>query len=178
MPRHRPSPAFLAAQVRWCLGRGVPPEIAEDLVHEAWIQAESTWDPSRGAWEAYMQRIVRNAGIDWWRAQRRHAPLDDGLRLVSPEDGTRRERAEARQEALLDALGPEDRAVFSAWVLQKTLGKGQVRAEDVGGSLGLDAKGFEKAKRRLRGQLRQLLERFGWTAEDVLEGGDRAERAG
>src|SRR5690606_5594752 len=68
-----PSREFLAAQVRWAMGRGLPPQVAEDVVHEAWEKASRSFDPRRGTFEAFMQRLVRNDCAGWWR---RHGVRD------------------------------------------------------------------------------------------------------
>lgn len=168
---------FLASQVRWAMGRGLPAQVAEDVVFEAWERAAATFDPSKGSFEAYMQVAVRNACAYWWRGQARRprVPEPDAL---DPEDAERRERAAQAQAQLLDALSEEERRVFAAWALQRHLGKGRVSAEDVGRSIGLDARAFENAKRRIKERLVRLLEGFGWSPAALLEGEDDVEADG
>jgi DNA-directed RNA polymerase specialized sigma24 family protein len=172
-----PSSDFLAQQVRWAMGRGLPPQVAEDVVFEAWEQAAAAYDPARGRFEPFMQGIVRNACAYWWRRHGRTERVHAHLRLLpDPEQAT--DHAEACQQQLLDALDDDDRDVFAAWALQKHLGKGQVQAADVGASIGLSPREFENAKRRLKDQLKRLLARFGWTVADLIQGAAHADRTG
>jgi len=173
-----PSRDFLAQQIRWAMGRGLPPQVAEDVVFEAWEQAVDGFDPQRGGFEPYMQGVVRNRCAYWWRKQARTTRAHGHLRLLPDPDDRGLERAHAHQEQLLEALGDEEREVFTAWALQKHLGKGQVRAADVGASIGLSPREFENAKRRLKDRLKRLLARFGWTVDDLLRGGAHADRTG
>lgn len=173
-----PDAAFLAAQIRWAMGRGLPAQVAEDLVFESWETARARFDPTKGTFEAYMQRIVRNRCAYWWREEARADRAAHGLRLVPPHDGPRAEQAARNQDALIAALEPDERAVFAAWALQRHLGKGRVRAEDVGRSIGLAPNEFENAKRRLKLRLEALLARFGWSVGELLHGGDDVDRTG
>lgn len=177
-----PTRTFLRAQVRWVLGRGVPAEVAEDLVHEAWEHAAARFDPARGPFEPLMQRIVRRRCADWWRSQGASRRLVGELRIVrggepTDEPGSPAMAAE-RQAALVQALSEDERRVFGAWALQRHLGKGSTSAEAVGAAIGLSPVEFKNAKRRLRDRLNALLARFGWSAEDVLHGGDDVRRTG
>jgi hypothetical protein len=176
MKQALPSRDFLASQVRLAMGRGLPAQVAEDVVFEAWEKASKAFDPKLGNLEAYMQRIVRNDCAYYWRTQQRAERMATQLKLVSGEDGAS-ELAADRQEAFLAALSDEERAVFAAWALQKHLGKGQVTSKSVGASLGLSTVDFENAKRRLKTRLVGLLGSFGWTVQDLLNGGDDVERA-
>lgn len=179
MPNRAPDHAFLAAQIRWAMGRGLPAQVAEDVVFEAWEKADASFDPARGNFEAFMQRIVRNDCAYWWRRQARAVRATSHLRLVQePDDGAAEERASRNQAALLEALDPEERSIFAAWALQKHLGKGQLTSVDVSRSLGLPLSEYENAKRRLRVRLERLLTRFGWSVRDLLSGGDHADRTG
>ncbi|MEZ4317167.1 MAG: sigma factor [Myxococcota bacterium] len=179
MPTNVPSHDFLAAQVRWAMGRGLPAQVAEDVVFEAWEKASATFDPRRGAFEAYMQRVVRNGCHYWWRTQGRAQRAEAHLKLVPSEvDSRREEQAAQHQQALLDALTPEEREVFAAWALQKHLGKGRVTSVEMSGTLGMDVPTYENAKRRLRAQLQRLLDRFGWSVAQLLRGDDHVDRTG
>jgi RNA polymerase sigma factor (sigma-70 family) len=179
MPMSTPDRRFLAAQIRWAMGRGLPAQAAEDVVFEAWEKADAGFDPRRGSFEAYMQRIVRNDCAYWWRRQQREQRSASQLRVLPPpDDGSTAERAAQNQARLLEALEPEERAIFAAWALQKHLGKGQLTSSDLSRSLGLPLSEYENAKRRLRGRLQRLLTRFGWSARDLLFGEDHVDRTG
>jgi DNA-directed RNA polymerase specialized sigma24 family protein len=177
---HPPTPSreFLADQVRWAMGRGLPAQAAEDAVFESWERAAATFDASRGSFEAYMQRIVRNRCAYWWRtmarARRAEALVADPHRV----DPIREERAADHQSALLEALTADERRIFSAWALQKHLGKGHITSIEVSRSIGLEPRAFENAKRRLKERLRNLLDRFGWSVGELLEGEDDVGRTG
>lgn len=174
-----PSRAFLAAQIRWVRGRGIPVQEAEDLVFEAYHKAVKGFDPRRGAFEAYMQSVVRSMAAYWWRRHGRTQRAHDRLRLLPDDaDRSREEAADRHQTALLEALDPDERRIFAAWALQKHLGKGQITSVDVAESLGIGVNEYENAKRRLKAQLGRLLARFGWTARTVLYGEDDVEQTG
>jgi DNA-directed RNA polymerase specialized sigma24 family protein len=161
------------------MGRGLPPQEAEDVVFDAWERAHTAFDPARGDFETYMHAAVRHACAYWWRRQARAGRAHAHLRLLpSPEDTAGPERAASHQQALLDALTEEEREVFAAWALQKHLGKGQVQSAEVAASIGLSPRAFDNAKRRLKTQLDRLLARFGWTVADVLHGEDHVDRTG
>lgn len=174
-----PDRRFLAAQVRWAMGRGLPAEAAEDVVFDAWLKAAEHFDPARGTLDAFMQRIVRNDCAYWWRLQGRATRVHEHLRLL-PDPGTTagEERAARNQERFIGALDPRDRAVFSAWALQRHLGKGHLTSVDVSESLGMEPHEYDNAKRRLRTRLNALLGQFGWTIRVLIHGDDDAEQAG
>lgn len=174
-----PTRAYLAAQIRWVRGRGIPGQEAEDLVFDAYHKACEGFDPRRGAFEAYMQSVVRSMAAYWWRRQGRTQRAHGHLRLLeSDADRSREERAARQQQRLLDELTEDERKIFAAWALQKHLGKGQITSVDVAGSMGLEVKEYENAKRRLRDQLGRLLTRFGWTPRTLLFGEDDVEQTG
>ena len=174
-----PSRTFLAAQIRWVRGRGIPAQDAEDLVFDAYHKAVEGFDPRRGAFEAYMQSVVRSKAAYWWRRQGRTRRAHAHLRLVETDaDRTREEQAAQNQAALLEALTEDERTIFAAWALQKHVGKGQITSVQVARSLGLDVTDYENAKRRLRAQLQRLLTRFGWSVGSLLHGEDDVEQTG
>lgn len=55
------------------------PDLAEDLVAEAFTRALVSWRTVRDhpAPEAWVVRTALNAGTSWWRRHRREVPLDD-----------------------------------------------------------------------------------------------------
>ena len=142
MPTPVPNRAFLQAQIRWAMGRGLPAQAAEDVVFEAWEKAASTYDPARGAFEAYMQRIVRNATAYWWRRNGIERRAEPHLQLVREEaDPAGQERAAHFQTAMLEALEPREREVFAAWALQKESGFTEVYVYE-GGYQGHEMAGY------------------------------------
>ncbi|MBX2796316.1 MAG: hypothetical protein KTR31_01565 [Myxococcales bacterium] len=171
---NEPSPdrALLAQQIRWACGRGIPVQVAEDLVFEAVERTRASWEPARGPYAGYLHAAVRNACTGWWRRraidQRAKTRLSWTARSA---DGAQLERAERKQRALLDALDDEERRIFSAWALQKHLGKGQITSVEVSRSLDLEVSAYENAKRRLKARLHRLLDELGWEVADVLHGG-------
>ncbi len=179
VPPPDPDPSFLAAQIRWACGRGLPVQAAEDLVFEAWEHATAAFDPARGRFEPFMQTIVCRRCAGWWRKHQRTVRAHAHLRLLpDPQEAAPRLRAQACQERMLEALDDEERAVFAAWALQKHLGKGQVQAAELGESIGLEPGAFENAKRRLKYRLGRLLTQFGWSIRDLLHGDDDVDQTG
>jgi RNA polymerase sigma factor (sigma-70 family) len=55
------------------------PDLAEDLVAEAFTRALLSWRTVRAhpAPEAWVVRTALNTGVSWWRRRRREVPLDD-----------------------------------------------------------------------------------------------------
>ncbi|MCB9672512.1 MAG: hypothetical protein H6736_11805 [Alphaproteobacteria bacterium] len=151
--------------MRYAMGRGLPAQVAEDVVFGAWEKARKRHDPAKGTIEALMRTIVRDDCAYWWRTVDRDRRLHEHLKAVEPATPT---TGEVRQMELIEALSEEERSVFAAWALQKHLGKGRVRAEEVGASIGLDATGFENAKRRLKGRLHGLLAELGWSVQELF----------
>ena len=161
------------------MGRGLPAQVAEDVVHEAWEKASKGFEAERGSFEAYMQRIVRNDCAYWWRRNGRRERVRAHLQLVPDAvDSLAEERAAQHQEALLQALEPDELAVFSAWALQKHLGKGQVTSVQMSQTLGLQPGEYENAKRRLGARLQRLLTRLGLSVADLLHGEDDVDQTG
>lgn len=174
-----PDRDFLASQIRWARGRGVPLQEAEDLVFDAYHRAVEAFDPERGTFEAYMHTIVRNRCAYWWRrrsvVQRAHTELRLAARRPPAEPA---EVAARRQAAILEALDGDERRIFAAWALQKHLGKGVTTSQEVARSLGMSPAAYDNAKRRLKHRLHRLLEEFDWTVADVLHGGGDVEAIG
>ncbi len=161
------------------MGRGLPGQVAEDVVFASWEKAAASFDPRRGAFEAYMQKVVRNECAYWWRRKGMAERAASNLRLLQPGgDSSREERAARNQAALLEALDAEEREIFAAWALQKQLGKGRVTSVEMSASLGMQVSEYENGKRRLRAQLQRLLDRFGWSVSTLLHGEDDVEQTG
>lgn len=174
-----PDRRFLAAQVRWAMGRGLPAQAAEDVVFDAWLKAADHFDPTRGTLQAFMQRIVRNDCAYWWRRQRRETRAHEYLRLLpDPSSTISEERASRKQDRFIHALSQRERTVFNAWALQQHLGKGIITSKEVGESLGMEPHEYDNAKRRLRTRLNTLLGQFGWTVRALIYGDDDVERTG
>jgi RNA polymerase sigma factor (sigma-70 family) len=55
------------------------PDLAEDLVAEAFTRALLSWRTVRAhpAPEAWVVRTALNTGVSWWRRRRREVPLED-----------------------------------------------------------------------------------------------------
>jgi DNA-directed RNA polymerase specialized sigma24 family protein len=172
MTRMFPDRAYLTAQMRWLMGRGLPVQVAEDIVHDAWQTALQRHDPSRGSIEALMHGIIRTEAAGWWRRRARETRIREQLELVgsSRSDSEQEEHAARCQQVLLDALSPDERRIFDAWALQRHLGKGRITAVEISASLGMTPRDYENAKRRLRTRLAAFLREAGWTARTVLHG--------
>jgi len=169
---------LLAREVRYACGRGLPVQEAEDLVFEAIQRVRERFDPARGAFATLLRAAVRNACAGWWRRRARTDRVHADLAHLPPPDRERARRAQRNQARLFEALDDEEQRIFSAWALQKHLGKGRVTSTDIGASLGMDVVTYENAKRRLKGRLRRLLQERGWTVADVLYGESDVERTG
>ena len=167
-----PSKDLLRTLVRMCLSRGLPAEDAEDVVHRSYEKASKAFDPTRGAFEALLCRVVQNECRYWWRTQNRRRETSNLLHLpsVAPAKlGPSAERQAAnKQRVLLDALEPEERQVFSAWALQRHLPKGRYPASEASASLGMSVAEFENAKRRLRTKVKNVLDSQGWSPRDLF----------
>ena len=172
------SHAFLASQIRWARGRGIPVQDAEDLVFDAYQRAATSFKTERGDFASYMHTIVRNATAYWWRQRSIQERVHGHLRLIMPPDSARAERAARNQARVVEALSETEQQIFAAWALQKHLGKGQVTSEDMSASLGMNVKDYENAKRRLKSRLQRVLDELGWTVEDVLYGEDDVAQVG
>jgi RNA polymerase sigma factor (sigma-70 family) len=62
--------------LRWCRGRGVPRNCAEDLTQEVLLLLAQRLphyhhDPERGRFRSWLQAVVHNVVTDFWRRQRR-----------------------------------------------------------------------------------------------------------
>lgn len=150
---------------------GAPPEQAEDLVQEAVatvVGDPARFDPGRGTLLALLKTIVRNRYLNAVRATRARGRLEPGLRLVPPEppaDAALRARdAEDRRRLVLAHLDPSERALFVAWIRQRTEGH---RAPRAAASVGLDPAAYEAAKKRLRRRVRAILEDLGLEPHDL-----------
>ena len=68
------------------------PELAEDLLAEAFARAWTSWGKVRrhAAPRAWVVRTALNLGVSWWRRRRREVPLADHDAAVpaGPADGT------------------------------------------------------------------------------------------
>ncbi|MEN0061155.1 MAG: sigma factor [Myxococcota bacterium] len=171
--------AILARQLRWAMGRGLPPQEAEDVVFEAFERARRSFDAERGAFDTYVHALVRNACASWWRRRQTRERVHQHLRLLAPlEAAPDPPAAAAYQARIVDALDDDEREVFMAWAMQKHVGKGQRTSEEWATSLGLTKVQYENAKRRLKVRLNGLLEEFGWSVAQLLHGVDDVEDAG
>jgi RNA polymerase sigma-70 factor (ECF subfamily) len=62
--------------LRWCRGRGVPRDCAEDLTQDVFLLLAQRLpqyhhEPDRGRFRSWLQAVVHNVVTDFWRRQRR-----------------------------------------------------------------------------------------------------------
>ncbi len=155
-------------------GLGASVEEAEDVVQDALqhVAAHPDWfDPGRGSLPAALRTVVRNA----WLNRRRHdnvrqravprlAVVTTGT--IDPDVAVRSERARDRRHRVLALLEPEERAVFEAWLGQRTR---QCTAKQAARSLSLSVAAYEAAKKRLRRRVRAAIEQLELTPADLFD---------
>lgn len=93
----------------WRVARGIvgDPIAAEDVVQEslvAALQKIDTYDPRRGAFQAWLHRITVNRSLNELRRRRPHAPLED-----APDVAAR--NGDGAFLAAVAGLKPDQRAV-------------------------------------------------------------------
>ncbi|TNE90308.1 MAG: hypothetical protein EP330_08285 [Deltaproteobacteria bacterium] len=161
----KPTHDELRQLVHSAMRRGVPRADAEDLVVDAWEKASQSYEPSRGRFAALLQRIVLRDAVSWWRRARRREPLPS--MVVAPlSTAAHKARAEANQRRLLEALDVEERAVFTAWALQRHLPRGHYDAEAAARAAGLTVREYDNAKRRLKAKVHALTSEWGLAPRD------------
>ncbi|HEY3243966.1 MAG TPA: sigma-70 family RNA polymerase sigma factor [Phycisphaerae bacterium] len=145
-------------------------EDALDVVQDSFIKAfESLGDfQGQSAFKTWLLRIVTNRGLDHLRARkvRLATPIDPDsesgpLEIAAREDGTRpgdaleRRELGARLQGAIEALPPEQRAVFALYAAGE-MTYGQI-AEVVGIPIGTVMSRLYHARRRLREMLGDLV---------------------
>lgn len=140
------------------------PSDADDLAQEALLRAVraiGSYDPDRGAPEAWLWRIVANAAKDSARRRLRARDLLASLRFSahreseSVEDAVLIRMRDADLHAQLRLLPPRDRTLLAL-----RYGAG-LETEEVGAAVGLSAESAGKAIRRALARLRARLEESG-----------------
>jgi len=171
-----PSRAFLEALVRKGVARGIPVELVEDLVMEAWERSAKAFDPSRGSFEALLLRVAENGFRYWWRTEIRNRKRRANLihhpsvkRVVVPlEDPQAHERAAANQRKLLERLDEGEKALFATWALQHHLPRGTLSVTAAAASLEMSKGSYDHAKRRLKTKILALLGEMGLQPEQLF----------
>jgi DNA-directed RNA polymerase specialized sigma24 family protein len=164
-----PDRHLLAQAVRAALRRGVPTADAEDIAVLSWERAMAAWKAERGPFEPLFQRVLQRQIADWWRTVARRAEIAPPPGLADDAPPSAQLEAVCRnQERLLEALTEPERAVFATWALQKQLPQGQLTAERAAAGLGMDVRGYDNAKRRLKGRILALAEAFGLAPADFF----------
>ena len=174
MPPSPPTPdhALLARLVRRAHGRGLPIQEAEDAVVRVWERCTPRFDPSRGTLEALLFTAIDREVLSWWRARSARERQQDALvhheteRRARPYDTVAAARARKNQQRVLDALEPDERAIFGAWALQKSL-PGRFTAAQAAQRTGLTVPEYEAAKKRLQRRIRALLTAWGRNSRDL-----------
>ena len=146
-------------------------EDAEECVNDTWHRAWNAMPPQRPvSLRAFLARIARNLSLDRWRSQRAQKrgegagelALELALELEEcvPAAPSAEAETEAREAARcvdrwLAALPREDRVAF---VRRYWYGQ---RVDELALQLGRSPNGMAQRLRRLRGSLREALEREG-----------------
>ena len=163
-----PSAGAVKNVVRRALRRGVPPADAEDLAAGAWERAAARFDPTRGAFDAFFERVGTTAIEDWWRRTRRRAEVGLAQDPLAPTPSDRLEEVCSNQQRLLDALTEAERRVFLTWAAQKHLPQGTLTAPEAARRLGMGVAEFNNAKRRLATRIRALADDWGLSPRDFF----------
>lgn len=163
-----PSPQALRRVVRAALRRGIPPADAEDLAVASWERAAVRFDPDRGRFDVFYERVARSQISEWWRQRVRSPEVPLVAAAIAAVPSERLEEVHANQQRLLDALGPEERRLFTTWALQKHLPQGQLTAPRAAELLGLSVAELNNAKRRLVTRIRRLAQDWGLSPRDFF----------
>lgn len=148
--RHLPRLYVLALRLRCDSGRAE--ELAQDAMMRAWRNA-AQFDPRRGRFSAWVNRIAVNLAIDGQRAAPRSAPLSEDLPGSEP-DALEALEARDRRALLasgLAALPPRQRAALLLTYAEDRAGR------DVAGALGVSTRALEGLLRRGRVFLKEWL---------------------
>ena len=134
-------------------------ERTEDLVSDIFIKAMSAYeryDPSRATVRTWLTNIARNALIDEYRKSsiRNHVSLDDEENEIDPsyEDEYQVFKDETQQEVyeLMTKLAPQERELLSMIYFQN------MKNEEIGSVLGINAKAVSERHRRLLVKCRKI----------------------
>ncbi len=142
-------------------GQVLNKERAEDLVSEIFIKAMEHYDgydPEKASVRTWLTRIARNTVIDEFRksAIRNHQSLDDEENVIEPsyedEYGIWQEEDKREVAELLSKLKPDERELLSMIYFQN------MKNEEIGNVLGINAKAVSERHRRLLKKCRNLVE--------------------
>ena len=134
-------------------------ERSEDLVSEIFIKAYThyeSFDPSRASVKTWLTNIARNAIIDEYRksALRNHSSLDDDENFVEPsyedEYSVFREATEQEVHKILQKLSAQERELLGMIYFQN------MKNDEIGAVLGINAKAVSERHRRLLAKCRTL----------------------
>ena len=139
-------------------------ERTEDLVSDIFMKAYTNYekyDPSRATVRTWLTNIARNALIDEYRKSgiRQHVSLDDedqSLTEPSYEDeyGIWQEETEREVAELLEKLAPAERELLGMIYFEN------MKNEEIGAVLGINAKAVSERHRRLLVKCRKLTGRI------------------
>lgn len=139
-------------------------ERTEDLVSDIFIKAMSAYDrydPSRASARTWLTNIARNALIDEYRKSsiRNHLSLDDEENEIDPsyEDEYEVFKDATKQEVydLMKELTPQERELLSMIYFQN------MKNEEIGNVLGINAKAVSERHRRLLVKCRKIAAQTG-----------------
>ncbi|MEO0603550.1 MAG: sigma factor [Myxococcota bacterium] len=160
-PDDEPWDTVVRRLLAWAMRLGASPEEAEDLVQdsiEVAVRDPGWFDRSRASLLTALTSVLRNRFIDHARRRDVHRRVRPHLRLVEATPGPGRsldeQDATRTRQLMLSQLTPEERGVFGAWLRQR---RGEWTVTEADASVGLDAKRFENAKKRLRRRCRTAL---------------------
>lgn len=162
------SRAAVRTLVHCALKQGVPREEAEDIVARCWERASAHYQPGRGSFEAFLNRMVEREAIDWWRDRKRWQRVQERLK-AEPRAASQpvSVAAETNQRLVLERLDPQECRLFAAWALQKHLPQGSFDAQRVAATVGVPVAELNNAKKRLKTRILNILNELGLESRDL-----------
>ena len=143
------------------------PEEAEECVQDAlwtYVDGIQRWDPTRGSEKTYLCVLVRSRAKDRRRrlAARREDSLEEHQGTLWAEDHAERSALRDGVRRVLEALGPEERRLFTLRFLY------QWPSAEIGRTMGLSPNGVDARVTRLRKKLKRLLAQqgLGWDGKE------------
>ena len=150
---------YFSAIYNYVFGQVLHRERAEDIVSDTFMKAMSYYDefdPSRASVRTWLTNIARNVMIDDFRkgAIRSHSSLDDEENMIEPsyedEYGIFREETAKEVYQLMTGLTEQERELIGMIYFQN------MKNEEIGKVLGINAKAVSERHRRVLAKCRKL----------------------